>query len=214
MKWIGSLLLDSLSTSAATLPSRQERRRQATADRIVEAAGTLFGERGVSATTVAAICARADVAHQTFFNHFPSKADVVRELVRRGDAFLEATAEAALAEGPATGDRLAWLFGEIHRAAAAVGPMHQDLVSEAIRVANDATDPDPARALHLALARILRRGRAQGDVTRQHALDDLVALGIGALSQLMFEWSHQPDFPIAERSARMARLLADAVAPR
>lgn len=198
--------------STPVLSQRQQRRREATADRIVEAAGALFGERGVAATTVAAICERADVAHQTFFNHFPSKADVVRAIVRRGDAFLEEKADAALAQGPGTAERLAWLFTEIHEAAMAVGPMHQDLVSETIRVANDQTDP--ARALHEALTRILRKGRAQGDVTRQHALDDLVSLGIGALSQLMFEWSHDPDYPIAERSARMVRLLADALAPR
>jgi AcrR family transcriptional regulator len=204
--------LDLLSTSNVALPSRNERRRQATADRIVDAAAALFGERGMSATTVAAICERADVAHQTFFNHFPTKADVVREIVRRGDAFLEEKAEAALEQGPGTAERLAWLFSEIHSAASAVGPMHQDLVSESIRVANDMTDP--ARALHLAFARILRKGRSQGDVTRRHALDDLVGLAIGALSQLMFAWSHDPAFPMAERSARMARLLADALAPR
>jgi len=206
--------LDPLSTQVATLPSRNARRRQATRDRIAEAAAALFGERGVTGTSVAAICERADIAHQTFFNHFPTKADVVRELIHRGDAFFEEKAEGALSQGPGTGERLAWLFRELHEAAAAVGPMHQDLLSEAIRLANDATDPDPARAVHAALTRILRRGRADGDVSRGHALEDQVSLAIGALSQLMFEWSHRPDYPMGERSARMARLLADALAPR
>jgi AcrR family transcriptional regulator len=73
--------------SSPTLSQRQQRRREATADRIVEAAGALFAEHGVAATTVAAIAARADVAHQTFFNHFPAKQDVVREIARRGHSF-------------------------------------------------------------------------------------------------------------------------------
>lgn len=38
-------------------------------------------------------------------------------------------------------------------------------------------------------------------------------LVLGALQNLFFEWTHRKDFPIAERSARMARLLADALAP-
>jgi len=202
--------LDPLSTA----PNRYQRCRQQTADRIVEAAATLFGERGVEATTVAEICERADVAHQTFFNHFPTKQDLVRELVHHGQEFLLAAIETALREGASTGERIARLFEQIHEAAASVGPMHQDLVSEGIRTAHEMTDPLATRAIHSALAKLVRSGRALGDVTRRHACEDQVALLLGALSQLMFEWAHQPDFAIAERSAGMARLLADALTPR
>jgi len=194
--------------------SRHQRRRQETADRIVEAAASLFGERGVEATKVADICARADVAHQTFFNHFPTKQELVRELVRRGhDFFLNALAAAAL-DGRGTGERLALLFAELHRAAAAVGPMHQDLVSETIRAAHEEKDTERVHQLRRALAGMIRTGRAEGDVARTHALEDQVSLVIGALSQLMVEWAHRADFDVAERAARMARLLADALAPR
>ena len=60
----------------------------------------------------------------------------------------------------------------------------------------------------------MRRGRAEGGVSRAHTIEDQAALIFGAFSQLMFEWTHRPDFPIADRSARMAHLLADALAPR
>jgi AcrR family transcriptional regulator len=202
--------LDPLSTAA----SRHQRRRQETADRLVEAAASLFGERGVEATKVADICERADVAHQTFFNHFPTKQELVRELGRRGHEFVLAAIETALREGDGTQARIARLFAQIHQAAEAVGPMHQDLVSEGIRAAHEITDPARVREFHGAVETLVRAGRRQGDISRRHAIEDQVALLIGALSQLMLEWAHQPDFPIAERSARMARLLADALAPR
>ena len=198
----------------STASNRQQRRRQETADRIVEAAAALFGERGVEATKVTDICERADVAHQTFFNHFPTKQDLVRELVRRGHDFLLGAIETAIREGHTSGERIARLFAEIHGAASAVGPMHQDLVSEGIRAAHEATDPARARELHRAIEKLVRRGRLEGDVTRRHAVEDLVELVVGALSQLMIEWANDADFEIAERSARMARLLADALAPR
>jgi AcrR family transcriptional regulator len=201
-----------LSTSLAS--SRYERRRRETADRILEAAGALFGERGVEATTVADICARADVAHQTFFNHFPSKRDLVREIVRIGHDFFHAAVEAATREGRSTGDRLTRLFATIHESAAAAGPMHQDLVSETVREALAAREDERERAIHLAIERLVRRGRAEGDVSRAHAVEDQASLILSAYSQLMFEWAHRRDFPMAERSARMARLLADALAPR
>ena len=48
----------------------------------------LFGERGVDATKVVDICERADIAHQTFFNHFPRKREVLVELFQAGVDFL------------------------------------------------------------------------------------------------------------------------------
>jgi AcrR family transcriptional regulator len=201
-----------LSTSPAT--TRYERRRRETADRIVEAAALLFAERGVEATKVADICARADVAHQTFFNHFPTKQDLVREIARAGHDFFVAAIETATAEGRSTGERLARLFAAIHEAAATTGPMHRDLVFETMREAESVREDAADLEIYRAVEKLVRRGRAEGDVTRAHASDDLVALIFGAFHQLMFEWAHRADFPIAARSARMARLLADALAPR
>jgi AcrR family transcriptional regulator len=200
--------------STAALSSRHERRRRETADRLVEAAAVLFGQRGVEATTVTDICARADVAHQTFFNHFPTKQDLVREIARIGHLFFLAAVETAVREGRSTGERLARLFSQVHEAAAAAGPMHQDLVSETFREALAVREGPRERAIHRAFERLVRRGRAERDVSRSHATEDQVALVFGAFSQLMFEWAHRRDFPIAARSARMARLLADALAPR
>jgi AcrR family transcriptional regulator len=198
----------------STTASRHQRRRQETADRIVEAAALLFGERGVEATKVADICERADIAHQTFFNHFPTKQDLVREIARIGHGFFLAVVETATEEGRSTEERLARLFASVHEAAAAAGPMHQDLVSETFREALAVREGARERAIHHAFERLLRRGRVEGDVSRLHATQDQTALVFGAFSQLMFEWAHQPDFPIAARSARMVRLLADALAPR
>ena len=199
-----------MSTAAV---SRSERRRQATADRISEAAARLFGERGFAATTISDICERADVARQTFFNHFASKQELVEELARRGhDFFLEAL-ETAQREGRDTGERIAALFRLIHESTVAVGPMHQDLLAEVARVVHGVSDPERMGAMRRGVEKLLRAGRAQGDVSRAHALEDQAALVIGALQFLTFEWTHRADFPIAERSARMARLLADALAP-
>jgi len=202
--------LDSLSIAAA---SRSERRRQETADRIAEAAAHLFAERGVAATTVTDICERADVARQTFFNHFATKQEVAHELARRGhDFFLEAV-ETARREGADTGERLTLLFASIHQAAAQVGPRHLDLVTEVARASYERADSAHIGSLQRAIEKLLRVGRAQGDVSRGHPLEDQAALVLGALQNLTFEWTHRADFPIAERSARMARMLAEVLAP-
>jgi AcrR family transcriptional regulator len=194
--------------------TRYDRRRRETADRIVAAAAELFGEHGVRATKVADICARADVAQQTFFNHFPAKQDLVRELVRRGHDFFMAAVEAACREGSTTGERLARLFEKLHTAAREVGPMHQDLAAETFRAASAESDAERTREMRRAVSKLVRAGRAEGDVTQLHAVDDLVTLILGTLSQLLFEWANRIDVSIADRAARIARLLANALAPQ
>jgi len=172
----------------------------------------LFAEHGIASTTVTAICDGANVSRQTFFNYFPSKQDLVHEFALRGHAFFLETLEAARCEGSDTGDRIARFFAGLHGAATAAGPLHLELVAEVTRVSVEMADEQLVGSLNQGVEKLLRMGRAQGDVSRRHALEDQVALVLGALRNLFFEWTLRKDFPIALRSARMARLLADALA--
>jgi hypothetical protein len=95
-----------------------------------------------------------------------------------------------------------------------VGPMHQDLVAETFRAASAESDAERTREMRRAVGKLVRTGRAEGDVTQLHAVDDLVTLILGALSQLLFEWANRIDVSIADRATRMARLLANALAPQ
>jgi AcrR family transcriptional regulator len=56
---------------------RRERKKLQTRKLIVTTAIGLFLEQGYERTTIAQITADADVAKKTFFNHFPSKEDVL-----------------------------------------------------------------------------------------------------------------------------------------
>ncbi len=60
-------------------------RKEATRARLLESAVRLFAARGYDETSVDDVAAAADVARQTFFNHFPGKEDVVRSWVRSRD---------------------------------------------------------------------------------------------------------------------------------
>ena len=58
-------------------------RRQATRERVLEAASAVFAERGFHGATVEDICERAGFTRGAFYSNFSSKDDLVLELTRR-----------------------------------------------------------------------------------------------------------------------------------
>jgi len=85
----------------STLRERnRERRRQ----EILAAAQGLFREQGYEATTVNQIAARAEVAPGTVFNHFPTKGDLLLDLMAEENARVMARLD-AMAPDPAADPR-------------------------------------------------------------------------------------------------------------
>ena len=77
------------------LPRPATARGEATRQKLLEAAEQEFGGRGFHAASVSSITKRAGVGQGTFYLYFPSKEEVLRELVRNmGRALRHTLAEA------------------------------------------------------------------------------------------------------------------------
>jgi AcrR family transcriptional regulator len=194
--------------------SRRERRKLELRARVLAAASELFAAHGCAATTVAAICQRADVAHKTFFNHFPSKRDLLRELAVEGVDELLVDIEQARKRATSTGDRLRAVFERVGESAEEGGPMHRELVTELVHAVHASPSrSEHARKLHDAFGSIVRDGLVAGEVTRRHAPETLTEMILGAYYVLMFDYANLEEFPIRHRATAAARFLADALAP-
>ncbi len=196
--------------------TRRERRKRELRGRMVEAAAGLFEEQGFQATTVAEICARADVATKTFFNHFPSKQDLVRELAHQSVGELVDDIESLRGESAPTPtrERLTHFFDRIAVGVTEVGPRHRELLTEIIHAASSGGEKNVrTRQLRDAMSAIVRDGVAAGDVTRKHSPETLSELILGAFYALVFNWANLDDYPVREQAHAMARLLGDTLAP-
>ncbi|EFK99256.1 TetR-family transcriptional regulator, partial [Streptomyces sp. SPB78] len=79
-------------------------RRQATRQKLYEAAVTLIAEQGFSSTTVDEIAERAGVAKGTVYYNFQSKAGLFEALLRHGVGLLTAALREAAERTAAAGD--------------------------------------------------------------------------------------------------------------
>ena len=194
--------------------TRRERRRHEVRGRIIEAAMRLFDAKGFAATTVGEICDAADVAEKTFFNHFASKQDMLREVARvELDVLVELIAEAGRrGGGPAGGvrSRVEQFFRLLAVRVESAGPMRRELLTELVHLAHEAgTGSAQARTLHGAFATLLRAGAAPA---RGPAADTVVDVVLGAFYALMLNWANIEGYPVRKRALAMARFLGDAIA--
>ena len=192
--------------------TRRERRKLEVRRRILEATVSLFEERGIAGTKVAEICTQADIAHKTFFNHFPSKAHLLREIARYALNQLLAQIEEARKQPVSTRARIRYFFETVAAHSDEAGPMHREMLSEMVHLAHETgSEQEQARKLHEAFGAIVREGASLGDITTAHSEETLTEMMMGAYYALMFNFANLDDYPLRERALATAAFLADSM---
>ncbi|MEE8473942.1 MAG: TetR/AcrR family transcriptional regulator [Myxococcota bacterium] len=184
--------------------------------RILETARELFADQGFRETRVADVCDRADIAQKTFFNHFPTKLDLLREIAHAGVEQLVFDIEDIRKADLGTPERIHRFFDTVAAHITGAGPKNRELLVELVHlISGDAAErSEQVRRLHAAFRGLVEDGLALGDVTRQHDPQALTEMILGAYYVLIFNYANLDDFPVRERGHAAARILADALAPR
>ena len=195
--------------------SRRERRVREVHDRIVSAATQLFATHGVESVKVDEICHAADIAQKTFFNHFPTKQHLMREIAEGFLHDLLALLDAARGEGGTTAQQIERFFARVATEVEHGGPMQRSFVMEVIRLVHD-TPPnvEQSRRLHEAFGALLRDGVRAGDTTTAYPVPVLTEVVVGTFITLMLNWLGIEGYPFRARASAMGRFLADALRAR
>jgi AcrR family transcriptional regulator len=192
--------------------SRRERRRREVHDRLLQAAVDRFERQGVEGTTIDEICAVADVAQKTFFNHFPTKQHLIREIASAFLNDLLAILEETRRTPGTTRERLERFFTRIAAQTEAAGPMRRELVMEVIRlIHDDRAEAEQTRRLHASFGALIRDGVRAGDVTRTHSVPVLTEILMGTFYALMLNWLGIDGYPMRARATGVARFFAEAL---
>jgi AcrR family transcriptional regulator len=195
--------------------SRRERRVREVHDRIVAAARERFAAHGVEAVKVDEICQTADIAQKTFFNHFPTKQHLVREIAEGFLRDLRALLDAARREGGTTAQQLQRFFALVATEVERGGPMQRAFVMEVVRVVHaGAGDAEKSRQLYEAFGALLRDGVRAGDVTTAYPVPVLSEVIVGTFVALMLNWLGIEGYPFRARATAMAGFLGDALRAR
>ncbi len=185
--------------------NRMDRRKQEVRDRILGAAFDLFLVRGVSATTIEDICERADVANRTFFNHFPTRHDMMRALAERRLLNLhDVVFHRADEPIPA---RLIGVFDDIAAALSSSSDTYREVIAEMLAAAGYGIQR--GFALHDTFLELVKEGVARGEVSVRHDAQTLADIIVGALTGGIVNWTVDKTYSLETGLHELAVALAD-----
>jgi AcrR family transcriptional regulator len=196
-------LLDSYMSGQTKTP------RGAARENILRAALELFSVSGVRAVGLDAVAERAGVAKVTLFRHFPTKADLVVDVLAKADAlFLESYRAAMRRGGDEPAARILALFDGLDDLARKPGYRGCLFINTGLALADDDHPAHELVARHKQALRELLADelRSAGHPEPDAASDQLLLLVDGAL----VAGALRP----AGRPARDARALAEGVLAR
>lgn len=189
-------------------PRIRSARREATRQRVLDAAREVFAERGVIGGTVEDICERAGFTRGAFYSNFVDKDDVLRALIAREHARLIAHVDAGFARleespdgtGPGARDPGATMAAVADRLLRAVpDDRHFSLIQTELEI-HAVRDPDTSRPF------------LEADATFRARIADFLERGLRLLGrELVVDVEDATDAVVAivERSTRRALLAGD-----
>jgi AcrR family transcriptional regulator len=200
---------------------RREQSKNEQRERILDAARTLFAERGVEPVTMADVAGGAGVSRATVFNYFSSKYALVEAITDDVVVYFEEMLESALADAKTPTPALVRaLFEQMGAGIEAYAGFFREVFREIMKISVGLDEGAAARRTREVtsrqLVRLMRRGLERGDLRRVAPAEDLArafdSLANGTITHWLYD---ERSDSLRERMARAAEVfLGPVAAPR
>jgi AcrR family transcriptional regulator len=188
---------------------RRSRRRRELHQSILVTAAELFARDGYDATTVERIAAAADIAPATFFNHFPSKEDVLREAGQ--DVFLRfrRLVDEQIQRPVPSVERLHGFAARSAELVRRAPDLTRRVLIAVLRSSRPGESGAELASMQADFARLLLDGRqSAGDVPADLDVDLAAEILVSVVIGAMTHWINDPDYPLETRLREILSLLA------
>jgi AcrR family transcriptional regulator len=177
-------------------PSRIERKKEKTKQKIITVAIHLFKQHGFDATTMEQIAEEADIAKGTLYNYFPAKETIISEYVQR--SFKDRNPDRILQfrTMPDTRSRLTLILSELMERVQAQQDIFETFLAYRIQqVVSLRPDPDESTKSDFdSLAvEIIELGQQSAEIRTDLPLDMLVDLFEFVFVEVAKQFYMQPD---------------------
>ncbi|MGW5106049.1 TetR/AcrR family transcriptional regulator [Nocardia sp. NPDC004123] len=185
--------------------NRLDRRKREVRERILQAAFDLFLSQGIEVTKIEEICERADVANRTFFNHFPTRQDLIRalaeqRLIHLHDVLFDRSGQPLPA-------RLIGFFDDISAELLGQGDTYREMIG--VMLIATPTGYQRGFILHDTFLEMVKQGVADGEITSRHAPAILADIIVGALVRGIVNWTVDNTFALDTGLHDVAAALVD-----
>jgi AcrR family transcriptional regulator len=193
--------------------SRIERRKIEFREKITHAALKLFEENGVADTSVASIIKDADIAHKTFFNHFPTKDHLLQHIVT---TFSDHAYSLFREEFKTTSDpraRIEFCFNNIAQALESLNPNYKDLLN--FYLISGAGSGDLRRSQKdkfvEVIDQIMSDANAREMLRPGFSLETLTDMVVGVCVSTLLNWGVEEDYPLVLKMKKSIHFINESV---
>lgn len=199
-------------TAVPPPPSRLERRKLERRSRIYDAAVDLFRTQGFERTTVSQIAEAADVVPATFFNHFPSKNAVLRQMTTEVVGAIELLLKSQLETEGSTRERLLGFAKRAAEQIAETRDLARDVLLELMRTESEpGKQPPYLGRIYEPFSAMLREGQERREVRSDQEAAFLAEMVVGILNAAITNWMANADYPIEQRLRQAAQFAWEAI---
>lgn len=188
--------------------SRRERNKLLTREAILNAAKECFGQNGIPGTTMDQIAQQADIARATLFNYFPSKGDIVAELVEDLDEAFYADVNFLRRKPMTLRSRVEALFRRTGHAVEGSPPYIRMIVGASELGWNENTGFSRFRRLTSVLQEMLEDGLTTGELREDIDVHVLAEVVTSSLIGIIHNWRIDESYPLTKHMAEAGRFLA------